>query len=92
MLAEDLKASQFIAGVGNPRRGGGRKNVHLFKLTYDCCAKVGDRGTNPGHDRIIVAQRFGSVVKVRFAFLQIDCKPERIKDLYLMTPFTGSFF
>ena len=56
MTTQDLQTAKFVAGVGNSRRAVGTEDIHLFELSYDSSAKIGDRGTNSWQHGIEIGQ------------------------------------
>ena len=92
MPTKDLHAAKFVARVGDASGRTGCENVHLFKLTDNGCAKIGDRRADARNHGVIVAELFGTKVEIRFAFTKVDGKPQRVQDANLVSTCQSRFF
>jgi hypothetical protein len=81
---EDLDRAELVAGVGDAGGGVRGVDVHLFELADDRQTEERDRGSDPGQNGVVVAERLSAVLQRRLFVCEVDGEAQRVEDPHLV--------
>ncbi len=81
---QDLDGTQLVARVRDAGGRVGGEHVHLLELANHSGTEVGDRGTDAGHDGVVVRQRLATELQVGFVAREVDGEAQGVEHLALV--------